>query len=366
MNFFCDKNQITSTISQVAKVLSSKAALPALEGIFIEARGDVCKLTGGNGQLTIEASFKADIKEEGFALVPGRIFHDIIRRCYDGDIEISTDSAMTIVSGKSRATIGIMDSDTYPLVNLEGEFWSFEMENKELKEAVRGSIFCAAPENSSSYAKPVFTCVYVEKNEDSISFVGIDGCRVAIKNSSATGQDGVILVPAKAFDEVSKSVGDDGKTLISVYDKYVKMEWENISIISTTQNKDEYVNFKDIIPSSHKIRIKVEREKMLSSIERGSILSRVKQNNLLVLNIDSDMLTIAAKSDIGELFDEIDIWQEGEPLKIGFNGSFLSDCLKNISDEYIYIEFESPRSPCVIKPCEGSGYLYMVLPIQIS
>ncbi len=363
MNFFCDKTEINSVISQVVKTLSSKAAIPALEGIYIEAKGDNCKLIGGNGQLTIEASFKADVKEEGFALVPGRIFSDIIRRCYEGDVEILTDTSMTIISGKSRATIGMMDADSYPMTELSGNSWEFEMENTELKEAVKGSIFCAAGEN---FSKPILTGVYIEAEDDFISFVSIDGCRMAIKRASSKGEKGKLVIPAKALDEISKSIGDDGSSIITVYEKYVKVVWKDVSIISTLFDEKEYVNFKDILPKEHKVKIKVEKSKLFSSIERGSILSRVKQNNLLVLNIDKDLMTITARSDIGELYDEIDIWQEGEPLRIGFNGSFLSDCFRNISDEFIYIEFGGDRSPCIVKPCEGDGFLYMILPIQIS
>lgn len=363
MKFYCDKNEISSVTAQVGKALSSKAAIPVFEGIYIEVKGDTCTMLCSNGQLSIESSFKADVKEEGIALVPGRIFSDIIRKCYDGEIEITCGSAMTIVSGKSKASIGLMDYMDYPKVELEDEKWSFKIDNIDLKDMIKGSIFCIAGENSP---KPVLTGVYVESDGDALSFVSIDGCRMAIKKLQGNFGQGKFVIPGKALEEIGRTIGDEGDIEFVVYEKYLKVMWNDISIVSTLFNEKEYVNFKDILPKEHTVRIKVNVKALHSSIEMGSILSRVKQNNLLVLTIDKDLLTITARSDIGELYDEIDIWQEGDHLKIGFNGNFLSDCFKAISDEFVYIEFNSDRSPCIIKPISSDSFLYMILPIQIS
>lgn len=363
MKFYCDKNEISSVTSQVVKALSSRAAIPAFEGIYMEAKGEYCKMLCSNGQLSIEASFKADVKVEGEVLVPGRVFSDIIRRCYDGEIEINAENVMTIVSGKSKASIGLMDASDYPMMDLVEEKWKFKIESNVLKDIIKGSIFCIAGENSP---KPILTGVYVESDGENLSFVSIDGCRMAIKKIASTLENGKFVIPGKGLEEISRTVGDDGECEFVIYKSYVQVKYNDIAITSTLFNENEYVNFKDILPKEHKIKIKVDVKYIYSSIERGSILSRMKSNNLLVLSIDKDLLTITARSDMGELYDEIDIWQEGEPIKIGFNGGFLSDCFKTISEEFVYIEFNGDRSPCIIRPISGDDFLYMILPIQIS
>lgn len=362
MNFLCETNEINSVLSSVVKILASKAAIPALDGIYIEAKNDCCKIIGGNGQLTIETSFKADVKESGYVLVPGKIFANIIRQCKGNDIEISSDTSLTISSDKARMTIALMEPDSYPMVELKGDLWEFEMEVPDFKDAVRGSIFCAAGEN---YSKPVFTGVLIEKLADVIKFITIDGFRMAVKNSTAKGSDGKLLIPAKALDEISKSLPESGTIKFSVYKNYVKAEFDDISIISTLMNADEYINYNDILPKNYKTKIKIERSKLLNAIGMASVVSRAKQNNLLVLDINDSVFTITAKSDIGDSYEELDILHEGDHIKIGFNGGFLSDSLRGTNDEFIFIEFDSPRSPCLIKPCEGNDFIYMILPIQI-
>jgi len=56
----------------------------------------------------------------------------------------------------------------------------------------------------------------------------------------------------------------------------------------------------------------------------------------------------------------------GENLKIGISSKLLTDTLKSIDNEEALFEFNSPQSPCVIKPVEGEGFINMVLPIRLK
>ncbi|MBQ9625214.1 MAG: DNA polymerase III subunit beta [Clostridia bacterium] len=361
MNFLCDKGAINAAISQAAKILPAKAIIPAYEGILIEAEGDECKLTVSDSKLTLNICFKADVKESGNVLVPGKIFIDIIRRCYDGDIEISTDSDMNIKSGNLNVNIAL-SVENYPKLFLEGDKKSFKMDIKEFKDGVHGTVFCAADEN---YMNPVYTGVYITKEEDKIKFVSLDGYRVAVKNVSASGEDATVLVPAKSLDEISKTFGEEGEVLFTIYNNYIVAVWEDITLISVLLEKEEFSDYKGFLPKSNKTRIKVERSRLISSIDRAATISRTKKSNLIVLSIEDGVMSLNAKSDIGEMNDSLEVYQEGEPIRIGFNSQFLLDSIRSINDESFYIDFDGQVIPCVMKPCEGDNYLYMILPMQI-
>ena len=366
MNFLCDKDEFINGLNTVAKALSSKPSIPVFEGIYMECYDNKVKLIASNGQLTIETFVSADTKVEGRVLVPGRLFIEIVKKCYDGDIEclVEEPTTINIFSGKSKAKISTLDVTYFPIIDTKEEEWKVTLNNRVLKDMVRGSIFAAAGENAS---KPILTGLYCTCEDGSLSFVTIDGYRMAIKNTSVTASNGNVIVPSKAMDEIAKTISDDDEeeTTLYVNEKYLKAVNDKTTIISTLIN-GEYVKYKDILPEKSEVKIKVRRNDLASAIERASIVSRVKKDNLLVLNIDKDSLSITAKSECGDIYDEIDIWQEGGPLRIGFNCNYLNDAFKNINDEYVYMEFNSEISPCVIKPCEGNGFTYLVLPVRIS
>ena len=56
---------------------------------------------------------------------------------------------------------------------------------------------------------------------------------------------------------------------------------------------------------------------------------------------------------------------KGKEIVVAFNARYFSECLKNITDEYININFTSPIAPCTITATENSEYLYLILPVRI-
>ncbi|MBR4074991.1 MAG: DNA polymerase III subunit beta, partial [Firmicutes bacterium] len=77
-------------------------------------------------------------------------------------------------------------------------------------------------------------------------------------------------------------------------------------------------------------------------------------------------MTVTSRSEEGNVKEEITIAREGDGLEIGFNSKYLLDVLKVISDDEVYMEFNSSVSPCMVKPVEGDAYEYLILPVRIS
>ena len=79
---------------------------------------------------------------------------------------------------------------------------------------------------------------------------------------------------------------------------------------------------------------------------------------------NSSTLLITADTDAGTLKEDIDVSIEGDTIDIDFNARYLIDALKNIDDENIRLEFNGSQGPCIIVPCDGNDFVYLVLPIR--
>ena len=55
----------------------------------------------------------------------------------------------------------------------------------------------------------------------------------------------------------------------------------------------------------------------------------------------------------------------GDPIEIAFNAKYITDVIRNITDEKLCMRFNSNVSPCVIAPQEGEDYLYLILPVRV-
>ena len=63
--------------------------------------------------------------------------------------------------------------------------------------------------------------------------------------------------------------------------------------------------------------------------------------------------------------EEIDIEKSGKDLMIGFNPKFLTDALRVIDDEEIYMYLVNAKAPCFIRDKEEK-YIYLILPVNFN
>ena len=113
-------------------------------------------------------------------------------------------------------------------------------------------------------------------------------------------------------------------------------------------------------------QIVLNKNDLTDAIERASLFAKVGKNNLIKLNIKENEMEITSKSEEGNVKEEVFISRDGKDLVIGFNSKYLLDSLKVIDDENIKMLFNTPISPCLIRPIEGNEYEYLVLPVRIT
>ena len=76
--------------------------------------------------------------------------------------------------------------------------------------------------------------------------------------------------------------------------------------------------------------------------------------------------TVSAKSEIGNVNEKVTSILDGKDMVIAFNGKYLSEYLKIVTDEFIKLNLNTSIDPCVITPVGGEGFLYLVLPVRIN
>jgi DNA polymerase-3 subunit beta len=75
-------------------------------------------------------------------------------------------------------------------------------------------------------------------------------------------------------------------------------------------------------------------------------------------------MAIEAHSQAGDVYEKLEIHQEGANLNIAFNVKYLTDVVRFIDAEQIEISLNNAISPCVITPLDDEDYLHLVLPVR--
>ncbi len=367
MKFVCEKKILQDSITIVSKAINSACAIDILKGIKIEAK-DKIKMSGSDLDLSIESVFDADIYEEGSLIVDARIFADIIRKLPEGPVEIETDSKseLKINCLNTKFNILYLSSEGYPEIKKLENGESFKIYSKDLKNVIKNTIFAI----SNNESRPILTGSKFEVTNSNLKVVSIDGYRLALKNQiiPETGyEDLSFVVPGRALNELLKILKDDTTIVeITILENSVMFSFDTF-IVNSRLLEGEFMDYNKFIPTNSTISMKTNVKNLLDMVERASIIINYYDSKIpIILNLEEDNLRVECISQKGNFDESMPIEHHGEDLKIGISSKLLTDTLKSIDNEEAVFEFNTAQSPCVIKPTEGEGFIYMVLPIRLK
>ena len=257
----------------------------------------------------------------------------------------------------------LFKTDEYPKF-IDNEYENvFSMMQSQLKDMVNKTAFCAAIDDTRPILKG---CLLKVKGKD-ISFVAIDGLRLAItkKQLSVPSGDINVVIPARALNEISKLMNDNDEIVtISLNNKKIMADMGHTKVIAQLL-EGEFVNYERIIPRDSVTEIKVNREQFEQTLDRVSIISRNVQANLIKIEIAENVMKIDANAEIGNINEKVPISLQGKDMRLAINSKFLADCLKAIDSEYLKMNFSSSIQPCTITPINGDEFLYLILPVRL-
>ena len=367
MRFSCEKSLLVSGISVASRTVSTKSAIPALEGIHVRA-GSYLELTGYNLETGITVTVPAEIRETGTYIFPARLFFDIIRKLPDDVVDISVDEnyKVSIRCGVSSFTITASDAEDYPTLPDVDSEKGVSIPQRELRTMIGGTIFSV----SENQARPIHTGCLFEVENDSITVVAVDGFRMAMRRfhpEEPTGRTMKFVAPSAALREVEKILGDtDEPAVFTLGTKHLMFKVGDATLICRLL-EGEFLDWRRVVPMKNPILLTANVSTITSSIERvGLIISEKVKSPVRCLFGDNtaDFKTI---STIGSAHDTCMIAGDGGELEIGFNCRYLLEALKAVPTSEVNFGLSNNLSPVVLTPPDGTDkFSYMVLPVRLK
>lgn len=364
MKFIVQKSQLQEAISNVQKAVTGKSTMPILQGILLNVNKNSITLVGSDKDLTIETKIEAHVEKTGKIVVDSRLFGEIIRKLPNADIEIysNDNNTISIKCLKSNATLVHMNADDYPALPVILEETSFEIQQKIIKNMIKGTIFATAQDE----VRPIFTGVLFEIQNKKLNLVALDGYRVAIRSEYIDSDVNInYVVPGKTLNEVSKILEESEENVhISFTSNHILFNMGKTKVISRLL-EGEFIQYKSFIPKENNLKLIANRDEILHSIERASLMGKDGNTSHVNLDIQEEAMIITSNSQLGMAKEEVSIILQGTELKIAFNPKYLIDVFKIIDSEEITMEFYSEINPCTIKGKERENSTYLLLPVRV-
>src|SRR5436190_2166527 len=104
----------------------------------------------------------------------------------------------------------------------------------------------------------------------------------------------------------------------------------------------------------------------LRMVATDSYRLSVKETPLGLAFREGEVTVSAQTPDVGEASETLPVAFAGEPFEIGFNPEFLRDGLESVESGDLVLKLISPLRPGLIESADGSGFLYLIMPIRLN
>ncbi|MBR2151681.1 MAG: DNA polymerase III subunit beta [Clostridia bacterium] len=363
MKIKCTKDTLLEATLKVMGAVGS-STISALEGILFSAASGYLTITGYNLEMGITTAVKAQVEQGGQVVLNAKYFSDIIKKAPADIIEIDIDEKLicTIKAGKSKFSIIGIAPEEYPELPAVADGKIVEIEGNILSSLIRKVRFAIAKNNEY----PIYTGMLFEVEENQISAVALDGCKVAVSKDVIKNNENVkFVIPEKSVNEISKlAEGVEEKIRISVGDRHVIFEIGHYLFI-TRLISGEFMNYKDVMKRVNTTFAKVSVNDFYAMADRVALLINDRAKTYVKCIFEDNSVRLSCNSAIGSADDNIEAEIQGERVEIGFNAQFLIDAFRSVPTDEVIIELKDQNSPIKIRPLEGDEFSYLILPTRL-
>lgn len=367
MKFSLERNKLSEAVTILSRAVATKAAIPVLEGILINTEADSINMSAYNLEIGLTKKIDATIYEEGTIVISARLLSEMLRKMKGDFVTITVDDRLKCKIECSTAVFEIMgmagnDFPELPTIS-EGKEISFEAD--VLKRLVRQTIFAVAP---SEGTRPILTGIDVVVENDTVSFIAIDGYRLAIRKEKVAGIDDMsFIVSGKAINEVCRIIGDDeAKVKLFVGKRNISFEIDGYVLISRLL-EGEFVDYKKTIPASSSQKCNLNVPAVIDVLDRISLIISDNFSTPVRCIWNKDNAVFSCATPVGRATDTFEVDLEGDEFEIGLNSRYLTEALKAAETDEVLVRFNGSAAAVLITPKdESDDFTYMIMPMRLK
>jgi DNA polymerase III subunit beta len=363
-------SELLAQLQTVSRVASTRSAVQALSGVQIAAGGDGdagVELRATDMEVGLRVPLQATIDRPGTVVLPARLLLDVVRTLRSGDVSLElrpTEQDVEIVGGTARFHIRTLRGEDFPPLPEPGGDQVVAMP----APAFVDTIARVSRSASRDETRPILTGILVSASGDELRMVATDSYRLSVKETrlEAPLEGGFEAnVPARALDELGRLVRDDVEEIrIGVRANQVVFEVGGVALSSRLID-GQFPNYRQLLPEAYEHELTVSREELLEVVRRISLMAQ--KNAPLRLSFNEGEVKVSAQTpDVGEASEPLPIPFAGEPFEIGFNPDFLTVGLESAGADDVVLKLISPLRPGLVESADGSGFLYLIMPIRLN
>jgi len=360
--------ELLAQLGVVSRVASTRSAVQALSGVQLSASSAGAELRATDMEVGLRVPLEADVEREGTVVLPARLMLEVARSLPGTDASFELRPAeqdVEVISGSATFHIRTLRAEDFPPLPEPGGENVVDVPAQAFVETINR----VARSASRDETRPILTGILVSASGDELRMVATDSYRLSVKETKLDAPlDGGFEanVPARALQElarVAQSADADSLT-VSVRSNQIVFETAG-DVLSSRLIDGQFPNYRQLLPEAYEHELTLGSGELTEVVRRISLMAQ--KNAPLRLAFREGELTVSAQTpDVGEASETMPVPFAGEPFEIGFNPEFLRDGLESADGGDLVLKLISPLRPGLIESADGSGFLYLIMPIRLN
>ncbi|MEI8000464.1 MAG: DNA polymerase III subunit beta [Actinomycetes bacterium] len=366
MKFRAEREALADAVAAAQRAVAARpGTLAVLGGLKVGLSGGTVEFVGSDLELTIRVSIAAAVEGEGNAILPAKLFGDLLARL-DADtvsVDFQDNGDAKISAGRFETVLRTLSADDFPRLSDPGA-GGVTVSASAFSDALRQVVPAASRDDS----KPILTGVLLTSHDGGLRLVATDSYRLAMRDLpgvSMLGADQRVLVSAKALAEVQR-IKTDGDLEVVLEEREVTFRLAGTSITSRLID-GQFPDYQKLIPDGYPNRLVASRDALGAAVGRVRLVGQGRDSAPITLRMSADGVECSAMAqDVGEATEFVDGTFNGDELKVAFNAQYLLDGLEALGTAEVAIETIEPLKPAVMRSDAAEGFFYLLMPVRIS
>lgn len=374
MKFTCTRENLVYTLDVVSSLASKHANLPILVNILLKAGESGVEVISTNLEIAIKASLRAKVEKPGSFTVPARTLADYVHLLTNEQVDIELkDNELHLSCGNSSTKIKGSSAEEYPVIPEVEEDHAYTLNVEKFRRGLLKAVTAVAkneirPELSGVYFK------FFGGRFNGLTMAATDSYRLAetqVEIEQGEDKDVGVIVPARVAYEIGrllqlgKSTNGEENVRLWVSENQIAVRYDNFEMTSRLID-GTYPDYVQIIPEKFKTKSAFPLDVMTNKIKAASLFTTTGVNAVSFdLNASQNTIGVSSSStQAGEHSSEIEAAVEGEENSILLNHRYVLDGLQHMDTDEVEFDVNSADAPCLFKPKNKEGFLYIVMPIR--
>lgn len=373
MRFNVSSTTLCNRLQTLSRVLASKNSLQILDCILFELEDGKLRLTASDSETTLVTTL--DVQEADssgrFAIKATTIINGLKEISEQPiTIDVNNESKEIIINYQNgRSNFIGQNGDDYPVIQSIGEgTQQISIATDVLLGGISRALFATAEDE----LRPVMNGIYFDMTPESLTFVASDGHKL-VRNrclSVHSEQPSAFILPKKPAKTLKDILGrESGDAFIRFDERNAQIQLENYTL-SCRLIEGRYPNYMSVIPNDNPFHVTIDRAALIGALRRVLVFASTS-TSLVKLRVDAGNMTVSAQDiDFSTSAEEHILCDyNGNPMSIGFKGTFLIDILNSITSQEVVLELADPSRAGVILPSEqeeNEDLLMLLMPMMLN